>query len=136
MKSYITLAALAAVALQFAGSAFAHDEDLRSNNLPPRIGQISDEVAVQRLTATGVVNPKVLRREGTRIVVSGEINNQPTTLHMDALRGRVVDATNPSRVIVEAGAAPARTMVTGARLQQPRSSLSAPELMHDAVKVD
>jgi len=69
------------LALVVLRSATAH-ADLR-----PRIGQISDEVALQRYGWPASKNPRVLRREGTEIIAQGNFQGREATLRLDALRG-------------------------------------------------
>jgi hypothetical protein len=103
-------------------------------DLQPRIGQISDEVALQRLRMAGIENPRVLRREGTDIIAQGSFQGRKATLRLDALRGRLVDTAAPSAVIVGPGATVAQPMVTGPQLPQERSTLSDPALMRGAIR--
>jgi hypothetical protein len=131
LRTLIVTGLVALSALPF--RAHAHDEDLRSGNLPPRIAQISDEVALQRLRSAGVQEPRVIRREDGRIVLQGMMGGRPTTLNMDALRGHAVDAADPSRMIVGPSAAVAPA-VTGPQLRQDRGQLSDPALMRDAAR--
>ena len=134
MKTRFAILAALLTVTSVSTTALAHDEDLRSGDLRPRIGQMSDEVVFQRLKTAGMENPRIVRREGTQIVVQGTLDGRPTTLHMDALRAHVVDAADPSRVIAGPGVPVARPMVTGPQLRQERSTLSSPALMRDAVK--
>jgi len=133
MKAYFVAAALVIATLPLRAT-LAHDEDLRSGNLQPRIGQISDEVAIQRLKTVGVENPQIVRREGSQIIIQGVFEGHSATLRMDALRGYVADVADPSRVIAGPGVPVEQPMITGPQLRQERSTLSAPELMLDAVR--
>jgi hypothetical protein len=103
-------------------------------DLRPRIGQISDEVALERLRMAGVENPRLLRREGTEIIAQGYFQGRDATLRLDALRGRLVDPAVPSVVIAGPGATVARPVVTGPQLRQERSLLSEPALMREAIR--
>jgi hypothetical protein len=133
MKARLT--ALALVMMVFPlGVVLAHDEDLDLDNLQPRIGQISNEVAIQRLRTAGVENPQIVWRAGSQIIVEGIFEGRSATLRMDALQGHVTDEGDPARVIIGPGVAVEQPMITGPQLYQERSILSAPALMLDAVQ--
>ena len=112
-----------------------HTHSRSRPEIRPRIGQISDEVALQRLRIAGVENPRVLRREGSAIVAQGSIGGQDATLRLDALQGRLVNTDAPAMSLAGPGAAAVeRPMVNGRQLREPRSALSDPALMRDAVR--
>jgi hypothetical protein len=122
-------ALVAGLALVVPAAAQQPTPDLR-----PRIGQISDEVALQRLLMAGIENPRVLRREGTDIIAQGSFQGREATLRLDVLRGRLVDTAAPSAVIAGPGATVAQPLVTGPQLRQERSMLSDPALMREAIR--
>jgi hypothetical protein len=103
-------------------------------NLRPRIGQISDEVALQSLRMAGIDNPRVVRREGTQIVAKGNMRGREVTLQLDTLQGRLVDMAAPSVALGGPGATVARPLISGPQLRAPRSALSEPMLMRDAIR--
>ncbi len=98
----------------------------------PTVGQISDEVALQRLRMVGIENPRVLRREGTDILAQGRLQGRDTTFRMEALQGHLVDTAAPGRVLGGPGAAVDRPLITGPQVTVPRSALSEPALMSGA----
>ncbi len=100
----------------------------------PRIGEMSDEVALQRLRTEGIENPRVLRREGSDIILQGSIGGRDATLRLDSQRGRLIDADAPDRVLAGPGAEVARPMVSGRQLREPRAELSRPDLMREAIR--
>jgi hypothetical protein len=116
------------------GVAAAAQAQPRTPDIHNRIGNISDEVAVQRLRLAGVENPRILRREGQQIIVQGNVQGRETTLRVDALRGFVTEAANPAAVVVAPGVAAANPVVTGRQLLQPRETLADPLLMREAVR--
>jgi hypothetical protein len=128
-RSLAVGALVAVLALVVPAAAQQPTPDVR-----PRIGQISDEVALQRLRMAGVENPRVLRREGTDIIAQGSVQGREATLRLDALRGRLVDTANPSAVIAGPGAPVSQPSVTGPQLRQERSVLSDPALMREAIR--
>lgn len=118
------------IGLLVAGTAQAQQ---RPPDIHNRIGAISDEVAVERLRLAGVENPRVVRREGSQIIVQGGVQGRETTLRMDAQRGGVTEAANPSVVLLAPGAAAARPAVTGRQLPE-RAIVANPALMRDVVR--
>jgi hypothetical protein len=82
------------------GSALAHDIPLNSKEIAPRIGQISDEVARQRLTAAGLQRPEIAERSSERIVARALHNGQLLTLHIHPLTGAITDERDPTRKMV------------------------------------
>jgi hypothetical protein len=129
MTRSLAASVLVVLALVISAAAQQPTPDLR-----PRVGQISDEVALQRLRMAGVENPSVLRREGTEIIAQGNLQGRETTLRLYALRGRLVDADAPSAVIAGPGATVSRPVVTGPQLHHDRSTLSEPALMREAIR--
>lgn len=111
----------------------AHSQQ-RVPEIRPENGLISDEVAVQRLRAAGVDNPRVLRREGTDILLQGSFRGQATTLRLDALQGKLVDTAAPAKALSGPGATIDRPQVTSPQLITPRAGLSEPALMREAVR--
>lgn len=126
---------LAAIVVALAGASpsAGHDQRFRSPDLKPRIGLMSNEVALQRLRTAGIVNPRVLRREGDRLILQAVVGGEARTLHMDLSRGEVTDASNPSRVVLSVGRSD-RPLVTGSQLQVDRRRLSDPALMRDTIR--
>ena len=102
--------------------------------LRPMVGLMSDEVALQRLRMAGVENPRVLRREGTDIVAQGTLQGRDTTLRLDAMQGRLVDTSAPTKALGGPGAVIEHPVVTGPQLNIPRAALSDPALMREATK--
>ena len=100
----------------------------------PRIGQISDEVALQRLRVEGFDNPRILRREGTNIIMQGDRQGSQTTLRLDALQGRLFDTATPDQALGGPGAQMSSPMVSGLQVGIPRAALSEPNLMRDAIQ--
>lgn len=109
-----------------------HDHQVRGE-LRPRIGLISNEVAVQRLRAAGVRNPVIVRRDAARITARGIVRGRLVTMHMDAKRGLTVVAGNPRQVIIPLGVAP-NPMVRGSQLRVDRARVADPRLMRNAVR--
>jgi hypothetical protein len=127
----LTLALLAA-ALAVTVPSIAHDQRYRSPDLKPRIGLMSDEVALQRLRTAGIANPRVIRRERGRLVVEALVGSDTTTLYVDLLRGSVTNARNPAQIIVPIGRAD-RPQVTGPQLRVERERLADPSRMRNMV---
>jgi len=124
---------IAAFTVVFGLGVIAHSQP-RVPDIRPRVGQISDEVALQRLRAAGVDNPRVLRREGTDILVQGSFQGRETTLRLDGLQGTLVDTAAPAKELLGLGATIDRPQVTGPQLVAPRAALSDPALMREAVR--
>lgn len=97
-----------------------HAEELR-----PRVGLISNEVAVQRLRLAGVQNPVVMRRERGRILIQGTVRGGRTLLSMDASSGVTVLANNPRQVIIPRGIA-RNPQVRGRQVPVDRSRIADP----------
>jgi hypothetical protein len=74
-----------------AGSVLAQDadRDLRSGKLPQRTAQVSEEVAVQRLTSFGVTDIQGLRAQGGRWIATGSLGGQRVEVVIDAATGRM-----------------------------------------------
>jgi hypothetical protein len=133
--SYLMVAAAAIALLPLTpvtAQSSPHHDDLRGP-LRPRIGVISNVVALQQLRMAGLANPRIVTRDATRIVVQGDIAGQPTILHMDPLRGGAVLAADPRRVIIPLGTA-AAPMVRGAQLRLDWARIADPALMKGAVQ--
>jgi hypothetical protein len=132
MKATSFLVALLAACASLAPrAAAAHPDDV--NNAKPRTGVVSDEVARQRLQSAGVQQVAVVKREGSLIILSGSIDGNPVTLHMNAQSGNVVDPRDPQRAIALPRAEAVRPMVSGPQVPVPRSRLSDPALMREAI---
>jgi hypothetical protein len=131
MKATSFLVALLAACASLAPPAGAHPDDV--NNAKPRTGVVSDEVARQRLQSAGVQQVAVVKREGSLITLSGSIDGNPVTLHMNAQSGNVVDPRDPERAIALPRAEAVRPMVSGPQVPVPRSRLSDPALMREAI---
>jgi hypothetical protein len=111
----------------------AHDPQA-APDLRPRVGQISDEVALQRLRMAGIENPRVVRRVGTEIIAQGTLQGRQATLRLDALQGRLVDTAAPSVALAGPGTTVAHPLITGPQLRELRSELSEPILMRDVIR--
>jgi hypothetical protein len=99
--------------------------------LRPRVGLISNEVAVQRLRLAGVRNPIVVGRERGRILVQGTVRGGRALLSMDASSGVTVFANNPRRVVIPRGIAQ-QPQVRGRQVPVDRSRIADPTLMRGA----
>ncbi len=117
--------ALALAALFAAAPGFGHDDELRGE-MAPRLGLISDEVAVQRLTLAGVRAPEVLSRGPEGVALRGEV-----VLTLDPATGVVVDALAPGLVVVPLGnrAAPPPEPVDRGRIADPALMRGAVEIL-------
>jgi hypothetical protein len=71
------------------GVAAAQDRDLRSGNLPPRTGLVSEEVARQKLAAFGLVDVQQLRQEGDRWRASATSRGQRIEVELNSQTGHV-----------------------------------------------
>ena len=83
------IAHIALGALLFIGSTGvrAHNEDLRNLRAEPRIGQVSEEVAREKLKTYGVTNVKSLRRVGDHYQIEAELDGKTQELEMHTLSG-------------------------------------------------
>jgi hypothetical protein len=114
-------------------NARAHDTDLRSADVKPRIGQISDEVARQRLTSAGLEQPEVLGREGDQINVRVSLNGQLFTLRVHALTGAITEARDSSRQPVPIPGLTTRPGPIRSQISPTREQISDKALMQRAV---
>ncbi|ATQ78009.1 hypothetical protein CR152_28495 [Massilia violaceinigra] len=130
MKTTFSLLVLMAACASLPSPAAAHDDDPRGAK--PRIGLISNDVALQRLRAAGVPGATVIKREQGVIVLRASIDGKPVTVHMDALNGNMVDPGNPARRIATPGIGRLPPMVSVPQLRVPRARLSEPDLMREA----
>lgn len=96
--------------------------------LRPRVGLISNEVAVQRLRLAGVQNPMVVGRDRGRILVQGTVRERRALLSMDAASGVTVLANNPRQIIIQRGIAP-NPQVRSRQVPVDRSRIAEPSLM-------
>jgi hypothetical protein len=96
--------------------------------LRPRVGLISNEVAVQRLRVAGVRNSVVVGRDSNRILIQGTLRGRRALLSMDATSGVTVLANNPRQVIIPRGAA-LNPLVTGRQVPVNRARIADPRLM-------
>lgn len=113
--------------------ALAHENDLRSSDLKPRIGQISDEVAAQRVKSLGIENARVVGRTGQTILIEGVENGHTIRLRMDALRGRPSYERENWRPTTQAPPV-SRPSILGPQTSAQREKLSDPALMRNAVQ--
>jgi hypothetical protein len=131
----IFLTTVSAAALLLASApVLAHDVDLHSTDIKPRVGRMSDEVIVQRLRLAGVENAQVVSRRDDVVVVRGAQAGQPKQFEVEALSGRVFDLSGGQRrLIIGGGAIEPRPMINGAQIPQERERFANPELMRNAV---
>jgi hypothetical protein len=88
------------------GVAAAQDRDLRSGNLPPRTGLVSEEVARQKLAAFGLVDVKQLRQEGDRWRASATSRGQDIEVEVDSQTGHIRETGRAEPLQVPEGAGP------------------------------
>lgn len=110
-----TRIALATLLLAGVVPASAHDEDLRSPNLKPRIGTMSEEVVREKFRSYGVNLLDVRKQDGS-YTVRAEVGGAPTDLVLDAVTGRFQKAGTP--FLLEA--APAANLVIRPNAQRVR----------------
>jgi len=127
-----TALTLAALALSQA-LALAHDEDLRSGNLKPRIGRISNEVAQLKLRTYGLDRPTIVSRDGERIVLNALHNGQPISLQMNALTGATTDAADTSLALASIVGPAAGDRIARRQLDVSRARISDRALIEGAV---
>ena len=64
-----------------------HDAQLKSGQVKPRIGVISEVVARQKLVTYGVENVRELKLVGDKYVIKATYNNRPVELEMNVQSG-------------------------------------------------
>ncbi len=60
-------------------------------NIHPTIGQVSEEVAREKLKSYGITNVQKLQRVGNHFEIQAEHEGKPVELHMDGLSGHLRD---------------------------------------------
>lgn len=111
--------------------ARAHDVQLRDvNTAEPRVGRVSDEVALQRARTAGLVKPRILERKGERIYLR-DFNNT-SDLEIDGIAGGIA-LTRKGGPLSRVGIEP-RLNVVGPQISEPRLKLSDPIMMRGAVQ--
>jgi hypothetical protein len=113
---------------------FAHEADLRSQDLTPRVGNMSDDVIVQRLRLAGVENAQIVSRNGAQVSVRGTQAGQQKQFEIETLSGRVFElSAGQRRPFIGGAAAAARPIITGPQITEERESFANPQLMRDVV---
>jgi hypothetical protein len=84
---------IASIVCGLVGVAGAQDADLRSGDLRPRTGLVSEEVARQKLLTLGFANVRGLRMEGSRWFASAILEGRQIDLELDALSGVLYERT-------------------------------------------
>ena len=104
-----------------------HDRDteLRSGQMRPRIGVMSELVARQKLQTYGVKDVKELKLVGNKYVIKATYNNKPVDLEMNAQSGLL---TEKGSVLPLSVAGSARDKVIKDRhIKLPRRALVRPQ---------
>jgi hypothetical protein len=124
---------LVGIVLALANTVFAHEEDLRSGKLKPTVGQISDEVALERARTAGLSSQRVVRREGTRIFLEGMVEGRVVELEIDAMSGHAVEVGGERRLMIGPEGVLSRPSVSGPQVPVESRKLSDPALMRGVV---
>ena len=72
---------------QTAAHQHDHDRELRSGQMRPRVGVMSDAVARQKLVTYGVRDVKALKLVGNKYEIKAIYNDKPVELEMNAQSG-------------------------------------------------
>ena len=129
----IGLASFAALVGAGTSALAQHDHDLRSGQIRKTVGVVSDEVALARLKTAGVQNPQIVRRQDTKVFMTGTVQGQHTEIELDGLSGHAVEATPARRMLIGPQGAIGQPHVTGTQVPVDHKALSNPALMRDVV---
>jgi hypothetical protein len=133
MRLTLVNLALAALIGASASALAQHDHDLRSGQIRKTVGVVSDEVALARLKTAGVENPKIMRRQDTKVFITGTVQGQHTEIEFDALSGHAVEATPARRMLIGPQGGIDQPHITGTQVPVDHKALSNPALMRDVV---
>lgn len=101
------------------------DNDLRSGQLRPRIGVMSEVVARQKLVTYGVTDIRELKLVGNRYVIKAKFNNQPVELEMHAQTGFLTEKGATIKLPVAASVQ--HRMIKDRQIKVERPELVRPE---------
>jgi len=125
MNTLIKATLLTVAMLGSALPALAHDDELRTETVKPRIGVMSELVAKQKLATYGITNVNQLRLEGDRYVIQATYDNKPVQLEMHSQTGLLSE--KGSRVPLQVAPSVQERVIRNHFIQLDRQQLIRPE---------